>query len=283
MTGLPQIKRTVTEHPGDRTVTLAGVAGSALFLAATVGLGGVRRRHARALLLAALASAALGCGSGSDSSRRDGRETERSEAPRYAATPRAVLESWVTAVRRGDLDGMCRIIHLRAGCSAPMLNEQLPKIRAEMRGLRGELRYGAVNIGRGHTLIGVVSGDSPFAYAVAVSRGSRQWGVRPEAGGDRRVQLNQPDAGAILARGPTEVSFTVWSSGSSPGNSGYRYPDVWINGRPMEGRLRGEAYERFVSRARWTGVARLAPGRNMMVVAIRGYPIAAWAWVLTAR
>lgn len=169
-----------------------------------------------------------------------------------------------------------------------MLNEQLPKIRAEMRGLKGELRYGAVNVGRGHTLIGVVSGDSASAYAVPVSRGSRQWGVRPEPSGDpppssQHVLLKQPDPGRTLARGPTRVSFTLSSPGVGPGNSGYVYPDVWINGRPVEGRFQVEAQRMSFSRVRWTRLARLSPGRNIMVVLRRGYPMEAWVWVLAAR
>lgn len=241
-----------------------------------------RSPFALALVTVALTAGmliALGCGGGNDMSAADHRRKEASAAPRYAATPRAVLESWVTAVRIGDTGEMCRLRHVRAECSAPMLNEQLPTIRAEMDGLEGRLRYGALDIARGHTLIGVVSGDSPFAYAVPVSRGSRQWGIRPESHEDarfaKRVVLTQPDPMRILARGPTEISFTVWSP--------TRYPDIWINGRAVKGRWQEDAYDGFVYRMRGTGVARLSPGRNMMVVVSRGYPIAAWAWVLTAR
>jgi hypothetical protein len=59
-----------------------------------------------------LAAVIAGCGSSDEAS--DGRA-----APEYAATPRKALESWVTAVRAGDTEMVCRLLIPRSVCAAP--------------------------------------------------------------------------------------------------------------------------------------------------------------------
>jgi hypothetical protein len=138
------------------------------------------------LLLAAVLS---GCGSSGD---------EKNGAPEYAATPRKALESWVSAVREGDIEGMCRLLtpHKRA-CDEGLVESLLPNVRAELRGLTGELHYGAVGQGpRG--VIGVVSGESSAAYAVKVFRGITQWVIAREARyvpGVAPIVLERPRSG----------------------------------------------------------------------------------------
>src|SRR5215207_7539736 len=128
------------------------------------------------LLLAALIS---GCGS-------SGKENNEKAAPEYAATPRKALESWVSAVRGGEVEMMCRLLHPHSRCSGPDEAYIEPKflrhVRAEMRGLKGDLHYGAIDIGapESRIVIGVVSGESPVAYAVPVSRGLTQWSIKEE-------------------------------------------------------------------------------------------------------
>jgi hypothetical protein len=122
------------------------------------------RSSCLSLLLAAVIS---GCGSTGG---------EKNAAPEYAATPRKSLESWVSAVRAGDIEMMCRLLGPDSRCSdrkAFMETKFLPHVRAEMRGLKGELHYGAIDIGapENRIVIGVVSGESPAAYAVLVRRG----------------------------------------------------------------------------------------------------------------
>jgi hypothetical protein len=84
-----------------------------------------------------LAAVVVGCGS-------SGEPRDEDEAPEYAATPRKALESWVTAVRAGDIEMMCRLLGPRPCEKALVKNRVLPLVRAEMRGLKGDLRYGAI-------------------------------------------------------------------------------------------------------------------------------------------
>jgi hypothetical protein len=115
------------------------------------------------------------------------KEGAEKKAPEYAATPRKSLESWVTAVRAGDTEMMCRLLFPRGGCVGGKelytTTGFLRHVRAEIRGLTGDLRYGAIGIGgpEGVVVIGVVSSDSPVAYAVPVVRGKIQWSISPEA------------------------------------------------------------------------------------------------------
>jgi hypothetical protein len=126
----------------------------------------MRRFSCLILLFAAVISA---CG---------GSDDEKNAAPEYATTPRKALESWVAAVREGDVEMMCRLLNATSGCDTPekrsfVKAKLLPHVRAEMRGLTGDLHYGAINIGGSERrrVIGVVSGESPVAYAVPVTRG----------------------------------------------------------------------------------------------------------------
>jgi hypothetical protein len=141
------------------------------------------------LLLAAVIS---GCGSSGD---------EKKAAPEYAATPRKALESWVAAVRAGDIEMMCRLLS-SGTCNTELVETGLlPHVRAEMRGLNGDLHYGATGRGPG-VVIGVVSGESPAAYAVKVSRGKTQWKISEESyvpGLAPRIVLEHPDPAAVLA------------------------------------------------------------------------------------
>ena len=154
------------------------------------------------LLFVAVISA---CGSSGDGKKA---------APEYAATPRKALESWVTAVREGDIEMMCRLLHparkVAVGeqrqpldCKRPFIeNKLLPHVRAEMRGLKGELHYGAIEIGgpEKRIVIGVVSGESPLAYAALVRRGMTQWSIKEEfsLGGFPQIVLERPDPRAAL-------------------------------------------------------------------------------------
>jgi hypothetical protein len=88
-----------------------------------------------------LAAVASGCGSAEKVS------DEEKAAPEYAATPRKSLESWVSAVRAGDIEMMCRLLGPRPCKKASVETTLLPYVRAEMRGLKGELHYGAIDIG----------------------------------------------------------------------------------------------------------------------------------------
>jgi hypothetical protein len=226
---------------------------------------------------------------------------EKKAAPGYAATPRKSLESWVTAVRAGDIEMMCRLLYPGRGCAAPgekafMKTKFLPHVRAEMRGLKGELHYGAVPY-RPRILIGVVSGESPAAYAVSVARGMTQWSIDAERythpsvparfarfndGFVPSIVLNRPDPAATLASGRTVISFTAWNFTS--GSSG---PDaeLWIDGRRAGGRLLDEVQrENELWRVRWLFAPRLRPGRHVIVAGVRGSGrIAANAWLLTVR
>jgi hypothetical protein len=129
------------------------------------------------LLLAAVIS---GCSGTS-------KEGDQKNAPEYAATPRKALESWVTAVREGDIEMMCRLVSPHRRCMKALVKTRLlPPVRAEMRGLKGDLHYGAIDIGapEARIVIGIVSGDSPAAYAVPVARGRRQWSIDDEERSD---------------------------------------------------------------------------------------------------
>ena len=244
------------------------------------------------LLVAALIS---GCGS-------SGTDSKENAAPKYAATPRKALESWVTAVRAGDLEMMCRLLSLRGGCEKAFVETMLlPHVREEMRGLKGDLHYGAT--GRGPSVvIGVVSGDSPAAYAVKVSRGKTQWKISEESyvpGLAPRIVLEHPDPATLLATGRTVISFLA--SAYTPGSV---YPDaeLWIDSRHVNGRLTCPCVDIFpphegcscptvrgvnpdLETLRWIGAARIPPGQHVMVAAVRSEDagISANAWVLTVR
>ena len=180
-----------------------------------------------ACLILLLAAVISGCGSSGD-------ESDENAAPEYAATPRKSLESWVTAVRAGDIEMMCRLLHPHSRCSGPDEAYIEPKflrhVRAEMRGLKGDLHYGAIDIGapESRIVIGVVSGESPVAYAVPVSRGLTQWSIKEEddsLGGFARIVLERPDPRA-LASGRTEIAFSglAWDAGSNYPNAA-----LWID------------------------------------------------------
>jgi hypothetical protein len=259
----------------------------------------MRRLSCLLLLLAAVISA---CGSSG---------AEKKAAPDYAATPRKALESWVSAVREGDIEMMCRLRtpHNRA-CDKRLVESLLPSVRAEMRGLTGELHYGAVGQGpRG--VIGVVSGESSAAYAVKVFRGITQWVIAWEARyvpGVAPIVLERPDPATVLASGRRAISFLTFDY-----TTGSVYPnaELWIDGRHVNGHLdclcgdvpdlraecscptspRRRGAPRDVAGGdletmRWIGAARLLPGRHVMVAAVRGDGPGlegANAWVLTVR
>jgi hypothetical protein len=252
------------------------------------------------LLLTAVIS---GCG---------GTGREKNAAPEYAATPRKALESWVTAVREGDIEMMCRLLtpHKRACDEGFVETSLLPSARAEMRGLMGELHYGAVGHGpRG--VIGVVSGESSAAYAVKVFRGITQWVIAWEARyvpGVAPIVLERPAPAIVLASGRTAISFLTFDY-----TTGSVYPnaELWLDGRHVNGGLGclcGDVPDRRaecscptsprrrgaprdvaggdLKTMRWTGAARLLPGRHVIVGAIRGDGPGlegANAWVLTVR
>jgi len=255
-------------------------------------------------LILSLAAVIAGCGGTSNE------ETEK-KAPEYAATPRKALESWVSAVREGDIEMMCRLLtpHNRT-CDEGLVESRLLNVRAEMRGLTGELHYGAVGQGpRG--VIGVVSGESPAAYAVKVFRGITQWVIASEARyvpGVAPIILERPDPGTVLTSGRTAISFLTFDY-----TTGSVYPnaELWIDGRHVNGHLdclcgdvpdlraecacatspRRRGAPRDVAGGdletmRWTGAARLLPGRHVMAAAVRGDGPGidgANAWVLTVR
>lgn len=234
------------------------------------------------LLLAAVMS---GCGGSGDA------YDEEKAAPEYAATPRKALESWVNAVRAGDIEMMCRLLGPRPCKKALVETRLLPLVRAEMRGLKGDLHYGAIDIGapEARIVIGVVSGDSPAAYAVPVARGKTQWSIDDEEalfwGRDvppPRAVLERPDPSAALASGRTAISFTA--SAHRPG-SNYPNAELWIDSRHVNGRLDGIGDEyRDMEEIRWIGAARLLPGRHVMVAGVKGDGgVSANAWVLTVR
>jgi hypothetical protein len=157
-----------------------------------------------------------------------------------------------------------------------------------MRGLKGDLHYGAIDIGgpEAHVLIGVVSGESPTAYAVPLFRARSQWRIPEESydpGLVPKIVLNHPDSAAVLASGRVPISFTAWAY--TPG-SVYPNAELWIDSRHVDGRLDIGPEKGFeLERVRWIGSARLLPGQHVMVAAVRsgdgGLP--ANAWVLTVR
>jgi hypothetical protein len=258
----------------------------------------LRRRRltsllARCCLILLLTAVIAGCGSTGG---------KKNAAPEYAATPRKVLESWVTAVREGDFEMMCRLLHPRSRCSGPDEAYIEPKflrhVRGEMRGLNGDLHYGAIDIGapESRIVIGVVSGESPIAYAVPVLRGLTQWSIKEEfsdPGGFARIVLERPDPGAALASGRTGIAFSAlaWDAGSNYPNAA-----LWIDSRHVNGRLdvhpahglqpvpRDES-SYGMEPVRWIGAAKLLPGRHVMVAAVKGDGGIARtsAWLLTVR
>jgi len=233
------------------------------------------------LLLAAVLSACGGAGDAGD----------ESDAPEYAATPRKSLESWVAAVRAGDVEMMCRLLSTRTCTSVE--SRLLPLVRAEMRGLKGDLHYGAIDIGapEARIVIGVVSGDSPAAYAVPVARGKTQWSIDDEerqAGfaPPPKAVLERPNLTTALPSGGTRISFIA--SAYRPG-SNYPNAELWIDSRHVNGRLDYAPSvdipaDADLERIRWIGAARLLPGRHVMVAGVKGDGgVSANAWVLTVR
>jgi hypothetical protein len=229
----------------------------------------------------------------------------RQAAPEYAATPRKALESWVTAVREGDIEMMCRLLYPHRACDKGIVESLLPHVRAEMRGLKGDLRYGATGQGpRG--VIGVVSGESSAAYAVKVFRGITQWVIDVEAHyipGFAPIVLERPDPSTVLASGRTAISFLTFDY-----TTGSVYPgaELWIDSRHVNGRLacpcggipsreeecscptspRPRPANYDFETLRWIGAARLLSGRHVMVAAVRGDGPGidgANAWILTVR
>ena len=237
-------------------------------------------------LILMLAAVISGCGSSGDA------KDEKNAAPEYAATPRKALESWVTAVRAGDIEIMCRLLGPRPCKKALVETGLLPHARAEMRGLKGDLRYGAVDIGapEARIVIGVVSGESPAAYAVPVARGKTQWSIDDEEAlyweGETshlpRAVLERPDLTAASPSGRVAISIVGEAE-----RSGSNYPntEVWIDSRHVDGRLDiGPAKAFELERVRWIGAARLLPGRHVMVAGVKGEGgVSANAWVLTVR
>jgi hypothetical protein len=232
------------------------------------------------LLLAAVIS---GCGGAGDAG-------DENAAPEYAATPRKALESWVTAVRGGDIEMICRLLSPHRRCKKALVKTRLLRlVRAEMRGLTGDLRYGAIDIGarEARIVIGVVSGDSPFAYAVPVARGTTQWSIDDEEtlltfAPPPRAVLERPDPATTLPSGRTAISFTA--SAERPG-SNYPNAELWIDSRHVDGRLDiGPASGFAPEQVRWIGAARLLAGRHVMVAGVKGDGgVSANAWVLTVR
>jgi hypothetical protein len=200
----------------------------------------------------------------------------------------------LTAVRAGDIGMMCNLLSPHRRCKRVLVEKRLlPLVREEMRGLKGDLRYGAINIGapEARIVIGVVSGDSPAAYAVPVARGKTQWSIDDEErlwsfANPPRAVLQRPDAATALPGGRTEISF--FASADRPG-SNYPNAELWIDSRHVDGRLdippfdpEGERFD--TERIRWIGAARLLPGRHVMVAGVKGDGgISANAWVLTVR
>ena len=228
---------------------------------------------------------------------------EENAAPDYAATPRKTLESWVTAVRAGVIGMMCRLLGPRNRCTKPdkkafMTRKFLPHVRAETRGLKGDLHYGAIDIGgpENRIVIGVVSGESPMAYAVLVRRGMTQWSIKEEDhfGGFARIVLERPDPTAPpLASGPAQIAFSAlaWDAGSNYPNAA-----LWIDSRHVNGRL--DIHPAHALKAdpddpnsfgmepiRWIGAVALLPGRHVMVAGVKGAGGIARtsAWLLTVQ
>lgn len=239
-----------------------------------------------ACLIVLLAAVIVGCGSTNEAG-------EENDAPEYAATPRKSLESWVDAVRAGDIEMMCRLLGPRPCKKALVKKNVLPAVRAEMRGLEGELHYGSIDIGapEARIVIGVVSGESPDAYAVPVARGKTQWSIDDEEllwGFQKSptAVLEHPDPATVLAKGRTKISFTA--SADRPG-SNYPGAELWIDSRHVDGHLvippfdpQGERFD--PETVRWIGAARLLPGRHVMVAGVQGDGgVSANAWVLTVR
>jgi hypothetical protein len=234
-----------------------------------------------------LAAFIVGCGT-------SGKAGDENKAPAYAASPRKSLESWITAVRKGDIDMMCRLLGPRPCKKALVENRVLPHVRTEMRGLKGDLRYGAIDIGapEARIVIGVVSGDSHAAYAVPVARGKTQWSIDDEEllwpfkSPPPRAVLERPDRAFPLRSGRTHISFTA--SADRPG-SNYPNAELWIDSRHVDGRLdippaASAADVADLQEVRWIGTARLRPGRHVMVAGVNGDAgVSANAWVLTVR
>jgi hypothetical protein len=244
----------------------------------------VRRQRSTCLtlLLAAVLSA---CGSAGDAG-------DENDAPEYASTPRKSLESWVAAVRAGDIEMMCRLLGPRPCNKSSVEKNLLPAVRAEMRGLKGKIHYGAIDLGltEARVVIGVVTGESPDAYAVPIARGKTQWSIDDEELlWDRpspRAVLLHPNPATVLAQGRTKIS--VLASADRPG-SNYPNAELWIDSRHVDGRIvippfdpEGERFD--AERVRWVGAARLRPGRHVMVAGVKGDGgVSANAWVLTVR
>ncbi|HYZ93923.1 MAG TPA: hypothetical protein VFA34_16240, partial [Actinomycetota bacterium] len=173
----------------------------------------------------------------------------------------------------------------------------LPHVRAEMHGLKGDLHYGAIDIGapENRIVIGVVSGESPIAYAVLIRRGRTQWSIKEEDdfGGWPRIVLERPDPATSLASGRTEIAFSAmaWDAGSNYPNAA-----LWIDGRHINGDLDVHPAHALkpdprdpnsfgMEPVRWRGAARLDPGRHVMAAAVKGASGIARtaAWVLRVR
>jgi hypothetical protein len=204
-------------------------------------------------LVLLLAVVIAGCGSSGDAS-------EENAAPEYAATPHKALESWVTAVRAGDIEMMCRLVSPHRRCKKALVKTKLLRpVRAEMRGLTGDLHYGAIDIGapEARIVIGVVSGDSQIAYAVPVARGKTQWSIDDEEilwgfAPPPRAVLERPDPGATLPSGRTAISFTA--AAYRPG-SNYPNAELWIDSRHVNGRLgAGRVDNPELEAVRWIGL-----------------------------
>jgi hypothetical protein len=252
----------------------------------------------RSMCLIVLAAFIAGCASTGG---------EKNAAPEYAATPRKALESWVTAVRESDTEMMCRLLHPRSECDERLVETSLlPRARAEMRGLKGDIGYGAIRQSP-RSMIGVVTGDSPSAYAVKVFRGITQWVIAWEEldlRGVAPIVLERPDPATVLASGRTAISFLA--SADTPG-SVYPNAELWIDSRHVDGGLsvacpcgdiadlredckcptsprRRDPWSN-VETLRWFGAPRLLPGRHVMVAAVRTAVggLDANAWVLTVR
>ena len=261
----------------------------------------MKRSSCFVVLVAALIS---GCGS-------SGKESNENAAPEYAATPRRSLESWVTAVRAGDVEMMCRLLHPPPTAAAAELRRRLglgpqckksfvqkkllPHVRAEMRGLKGALHYGAIDIGapENRIVIGVVSGEAPLSYTVLVRRGRTQWSIKEEtfSGEWPRIVLERPDPSVPLASGRTVIAFSALAF-----DAGSNYPNaaLWIDGRHVNGNLdisptRGlkprDANNFGMEAVRWMGAPTLRPGRHVTVAAVKGDGGIARtsAWLLTVR
>jgi hypothetical protein len=236
-----------------------------------------------------LAAVLGGCGSETGGENKAG---GAKKAPEYAATPRKSLESWVAAVRSGDIEMMCRLLGPRPCNKSSVEKNLLPAVRAEMRGLKGEIHYGAIDLGltEARVVIGVVTGESPDAYAVPVARGKTQWSIDDEELLSDRPSptavLLHPNPATVLAQGRTKIS--VLASADRPG-SNYPNAELWIDSRHVDGRIvippfdpEGEQFD--AERVRWVGAARLRPGRHVMVAGVKGDGgVSANAWVLTVR